>query len=344
MIIQPSIEPNASASSGDQPAGDARAGEPGSVLVAALTCGRPQGLIALLEGMAALRLPVGRRVAMVVVDNNADGSARQAVEEAVARMPFDLHYLHEPRRGISFARNAALAFARDRAEFLAFIDDDEIPTPDWLSELLRVQAATGAAAVTGPVQPRFVGPVPRWAADGTFYSSRGGGLNDGPEPKDGDPARVASSANLLIRTVLVSGEDAFRFDEALALTGGEDTLLFAQLRASGHEVVYARGALVVETVPPSRACLSWLLRRWYRTGNTDAFVLVRQGGGGRAGVLARGLVRVAAGTVLAAGMALLAPHRPRLAIGRLYTAARGAGMIAYGLDRKVEEYRTIHGA
>lgn len=314
------------------------------MLVAALTCGRPQGLAALLEGVAGLNLPAGRRVAMLVVDNNADGSARETVEAAARRMPIDLHYIHEPRRGISFARNAALAFARDRAEFLAFIDDDEVPSPNWLSELLRVQSVTGAVAVTGPVQPRFAGPVPAWAADGAFYASRGGGLNDGPEPVDGEPARVASSANLLIRTALLSGEGGFRFDEALALTGGEDTLLFAQLRAAGHQVVYARGALAYETVPPSRARLSWLLRRWYRTGNTDAFVMVRQGRGGRLGVLGRGLLRVAAGTVLAAGTALLAPHRPRLAIGRLYTAARGAGMIAYGLDRKVEEYRTIHGA
>lgn len=337
MTSQFSVDPH-------PPSGGLEAVAPGSVLIAALTCGRPRGLGALLDGVAGLRLPEGRRVGMLVVDNNADGSARRTVEAAARRMPFDLHYRHEPRRGISFARNTALAFARGRAEFLAFIDDDEVPSPNWLSELLRVQALAGAAAVTGPVQPRFVGPVPAWAADGAFHASRGGGLNDGSEPADGEPARVASSANLLIRTALLSGAGGFRFDEALALTGGEDTLLFAQLRAAGHRVVYARGALAYETVPPSRARLSWLLRRWYRTGNTDALVLMRQGGGGRLGVLARGLIRVVAGTALAAGTAVLAPHRPRLAIGRLYTAARGAGMIAYGLDRKVEEYRTIHGA
>ena len=37
-----------------------------------------------------------------------------------------------------------------RGRWLAFIDDDEVPEPEWLAELLRVQRTCGADAVRGP--------------------------------------------------------------------------------------------------------------------------------------------------------------------------------------------------
>jgi succinoglycan biosynthesis protein ExoM len=329
---EPSIDPSPGPSLG-----------PVRVCICIATRGRPQGLLALMAGLSGLELPAGVAAEVAVVDNNPEGSPPGVVAEARARCRLPVTWIHEPRRGISFARNAALDHAREIADFLAFIDDDETPTPGWIAELLRVQRATGAGAVIGPVVPRFAAPAPEWAVEEGFYACLGSGLNDGPEPGDGEAARVCSSANALIRTALVGGADGLRFDEALALTGGEDTLLFAQMRAAGHSIVYARSALVHETVPSSRVRVGWLLRRWYRTGNTDALVRAR-GGTGRPRLLVQGGVRLTAGTALAALAVLSAPRRPGRAMRRLYTAARGAGMIAFAFGRSFEEYRTIHGA
>lgn len=52
--------------------------------------------------------------------------------------------------GISAVRNAALRFA-STFDLLVMIDDDEVPKPEWLAELLRVQQVMRADAVTGPV-------------------------------------------------------------------------------------------------------------------------------------------------------------------------------------------------
>jgi succinoglycan biosynthesis protein ExoM len=317
--------------------------DPVRVCICIATCGRPQGLLALMAALSGLDLPAGIAAEVAVVDNNPEGAAPEVAAEARARCRLPVTWIREPRRGISFARNAALDHARAVADFLAFIDDDEVPTPGWIAELLRVQRATGAGAVVGPVVPRFAVPAPAWAVEEGFYACLGGGLNDGPEPADGEPARVCSSANALIRTALVGGSDGLRFDEGLALTGGEDTLLFAQMRAAGQAVVYARAAIVHETVPASRLRVGWLLRRWYRTGNTDALVRAR-GGVGRPRLLVQGGVRLTAGIALAAAAVLTAPRRPGRAMRRLYTAARGAGMIAFAFGRRFEEYRTIHGS
>lgn len=315
---------------------------PVRVCVCVATCGRPRGLLALMAGLAALRIPEGVAVEVAVVDNDPAGSPAGLAESARSRCPLPLVWLPESRRGISYARNAGLDHARRTADFIAFIDDDETPSPGWLAELLRVAAETGAAAVVGPVLPRFAVPAPAWAAEGGFYACRGGGQN-GAEPGDGEPARLCISGNVLVRASLVGGPDGFRFDEALALAGGEDTLMFAQMRAAGHPIVYARGAVVHETVPESRLRLSWLLRRWYRTGNTDALVRAKAGAG-RARLLLEGGARIAAGLAFAAAVALVPSRRPGRVLARIYTAARGAGMVGFAFDRTVEEYRRIHGS
>ena len=62
-----------------------------------------------------------------------------------------VRYLVESRRGISLARNRRLDAVPADADFIAMIDDDERPEPDWLEELLLAQAATAADGVEGRV-------------------------------------------------------------------------------------------------------------------------------------------------------------------------------------------------
>jgi GT2 family glycosyltransferase len=41
------------------------------------------------------------------------------------------------------------------ADSVAFVDDEEVPDPRWLQELLIVQSRYGANVVCGPVLPVF---------------------------------------------------------------------------------------------------------------------------------------------------------------------------------------------
>src|SRR3546814_10239624 len=49
---------------------------------------------------------------IVVVDNCPGGSARETVAAAAAGTPVAIRYVHEPRPGVSHARNAGVAAAR----------------------------------------------------------------------------------------------------------------------------------------------------------------------------------------------------------------------------------------
>ena len=128
---------------------------PGSrptIAIGIVTFRRPTLLGGLLDELAGRLPPAGADAFVVVVDNDPEGSAEAVAGARRAAFPVPLRYRREVLPGVSFARNAALAEA-DLADLVAFIDDDMRPAPGWLEALVAAQRATGAAAVTGPVEP-----------------------------------------------------------------------------------------------------------------------------------------------------------------------------------------------
>lgn len=306
------------------------------IAVCIATCGRPDGLARLLRAFATMDVPGKAELEIVVVDNDAGQSARAAVETACAQLLWPVRYLVEEQRGVSFARNAALDATREH-DFIAFIDDDETPAPEWLSELLACQGRSGAAAVTGPTAARFEGDPPAWLIDAFHLCYI--------RPKPGRPLTEITTGNVLFSRPVLE-RHGLRFDERLSLVGGEDTLLAWQLARAGETIAWAERALVYDHVPASRVQLGWLLRRWYRTGNIEAVLAMtgRRGLAGRARGLAGGLARLGLGTAaLAASLPWLAFGGRERTLRRLYTVARGLGMLASVFGRHHQEYRTIHG-
>jgi succinoglycan biosynthesis protein ExoM len=231
------------------------------VAVGVITFRRPERLAALLEGLGSLRFqaaPPG--LSFVVVDNDPAGSAHRVCQAASMNLPGRLHYAREPRQGLSFARNRAVAAAIDQgADYLAFIDDDEVPRPDWLDELLRVARAHKADVVAGRVTRLFERAPPEWVSRGGFFVD--------PRLPTGSPVRVASTSNVLVSNRLLTNMAA-PFDPRFALTGGEDTHFFLRVSSAGYRLVWADDAVVEEHVPVERAQLDWILRRAYRVANT----------------------------------------------------------------------------
>lgn len=304
-----------------------------TVAICVITFRRPAGLAALLDGLAALREPPDTRIRVVVIDNDPAGEARAAVASSAVATRWPVHAGVEPRRGIPQARNAAVAAARD-ADFVAFVDDDEVPHPDWLAELVAVQRRTGADVVTGPVLPRFACDPPPWVVCGRFFER--------PRFSDGAPVHYAYTSNVLFSTRLLPADQP-AFDERFALTGGEDTHFFLRARLSGARIVWADRAVVTETVPASRARLSWLARRSYRKGTTLSICLrdLQDSPWRRIRRVGHGGWCVATGTA----MVLASPAGGReLAARGILRVAYGLGLVAGLAGRSLPEYGRIHGA
>lgn len=226
------------------------------VAICITTFRRPNLLQELLEGLSRLtfaKVPLPG-VDIIVVDNDPLGSAREVCR--AADLPFALKYVIEPRRGIAQARNRAVAEAGE-APFIAFIDDDEVPLPNWLDELLWTQSTFKADVVAGPVPPRFHADTPQWVKTGGFF--------DRAEFETGTPIENCGAGNVLVsRGVFMSVPT---FDEQFQLTGGEDTHFFMRVRRAGNSIVHSKEAVAYESIPEGRTKLAWILRRGYQSGN-----------------------------------------------------------------------------
>ncbi len=311
-------------------------GPVGVIAICVVTYHRPIWLGELLKSVVRLAPPAGVDAppVVVVVDNDADGSAREVVERASARSPFRFIYETEPRRGISFARNRAVALALGAgAEFIAFVDDDEIVRPDWLRELLQVQRAYAADVVSGPVVPRFDDGIPSWVIRGGFFERQRFGT--------GDVRRGGATNNCLISRRLFA-DSPEPFDPSFAAGGGSDAHFFKQVARGGGRIVWADGAVVEEWVPRSRARVRWLLQRAYRGGNAFALserILDRSGRWFWVGIT-KGLARALQGALMLVPSMLLG-RAP--AVRALQKSALGAGRLAGVLGFRYEEYRDVHG-
>src|SRR5262245_57315015 len=98
-----------------------------SCLVVVCTRNRPEKLERCLEAISRLMYATFQ----VLVVDNAPSDCR--TNEIASR--WKVRYIQEPIIGLSRARN--LGAQNCDAEIIAYIDDDCLPHPDWLSGLVR---------------------------------------------------------------------------------------------------------------------------------------------------------------------------------------------------------------
>lgn len=178
-----------------------------------------------------------------------------------------LMYIHEPHQGISHARNACLDNLPAGTDFVAMIDDDELPTPYWLNHLLLAQSHSGADVIVGPTLPVFEDDTADWIRDSGFF--------DKPQNlgrySDLQSEPPAATCNVLVNAVIFS-RTGMRFDPELTLSGGEDTLLFLNIKQQGYRSAWAARARVAEFVPCERANFAYMWREAYRRGNVRYYL------------------------------------------------------------------------
>lgn len=295
--------------------------------MAVLTYQRPADLAELLPMLQRQVRSLSVPARIMVVDNDPAGGARAGVSGDQTT------YVHEPRPGISAARNRALTECQDD-DVLVFIDDDERPSDLWLSSLLATLADTGAVAVVGPVVSEFDQKPTPWVSAGRFFDRR--------RLPTGSVIEVAATNNLLLDMRWLRATH-LRFDERFGISGGSDTLFTRELVGRGGRMVWCDEALVVDQVPASRSSARWVLRRAFRSGNGWARTSLALSAGPaqrrrtQALMVARGSVRSLGGGARAF-LGLLTQNKAHQAKG-VRTALRGAGMLTGAFGYVYSEYR-----
>ena len=307
--------------------------KPVKIAVCVITCFRPDGLKRLLEGMAAQKFTKNPTpdVRLVIVDNDAEGSAWSVCNEFTAQYDIPLIYDIEKQRGIPFARNHSVDMAKNDVDFIAIMDDDEVPAENWLDELMTAQKEFSADILTGPVAPHFVEKPADWLLG--FFGS--GNLANGQNLRHN--YGYAYTSNLFAKAELFQH---IRFDEQFRSNGADDTHLFMQVEEKGYKAVWADNALVTEWLPASRTNYKWLWQRAYRRGNGFAFCELVQNRtlATRVQRFAKGVFRFVQGILTAA----ISFGRRAVFVRGIQTAFLGAGMITGSLGSQYQEYRQIH--
>lgn len=117
------------------------------VSVVVPTFNRPRRLRDCLEGLAAQQFD-RPRFEVIVVDDGSPRPLANPGERITNHLEFRI--VRQARAGPGSARNAGAAVARGR--YLAFIDDDCVPAPDWLARIVAALEAAPGVLVGGRVE------------------------------------------------------------------------------------------------------------------------------------------------------------------------------------------------
>lgn len=117
---------------------------PPIVSVVIPTHNRPQAIEGCLDALAAQTSPPGS-FEVIVVDDGSEPAL--VLDPARWSAKFDLKLIRQKNTGPAGARNRGVAEAR--GEFVAFTDDDCLPTPTWLEKLVSMLSEKPDALVGG---------------------------------------------------------------------------------------------------------------------------------------------------------------------------------------------------
>ncbi len=286
----------------------------------------------LLESLvdAAARVQPEVEVAVVVIDDNPDGRAKEVID-AFDAGPFlrGLHYRYSGAQNISKARNLGLESAMELADWVAMTDDDEVASPQWLAALAEMAERPGVDAVTGPVELRYLPGTPRWFTEQPFDDI----LVADPQP-DGSRVEVCSTGNSMLRGSFLREHPEIRFRSDLGTLGGEDMVFYRTAVAAGLEARFASAALCWCEQPPERTTFRWIVRSCWWMGNTEYVTSVETGEAGPARLALRGGKKLAvAGLRPVRRLAARQDPQWRFALA---STARALGMLVGVVGVKVE--------
>lgn len=214
--------------------------------VVVCTRDRPVELERCLEALAKLASPT---YGVLVVDN-APNDAR--TREIASR--HGVPHIHEPVAGLSRARNRGARACE--TEIVAFIDDDAIPEPGWVSGLVSEFEDPSVMAVTGMIRPTSLDTEAQQVFErlGGFGSHEVRRLVDKTTPDWFEIASfggIGSGANMAVRRKAFDFWPGFdeRLGVGTRLPGYEEHYAFFSLVDRGYRVVYTPRAVVRHPYP-----------------------------------------------------------------------------------------------
>jgi len=297
------------------------------------THNRPRYVRDCLDGLRAQTEPQDR-FSVLIVDSGSPPAAAAELEALATE--YGTRLLRVDRPGVSAARNAGAWAAR--SPYIAYIDDDAIPAPDWVECILAALAKPGRrpALIGGRILPKWEAPLPPW-----WPASLIGLLTIIDVEGDGEyrtaalPAHLEPyGANMVVHVLSLIASGGFAGTAGrmgTVLLSDEEVQLAWTLQDHGHSVRYDSRIVVQHQILAGRLNPEWLLSRLYWQGAST--VLTRRVLRNPDAVW-RELPRRIAVAVLCAPAALI-PRRSTRLLGARWRLAYATGFIHAALGGRL---------
>ena len=135
----------------------------------------------------------------------------------------ECNYFTEEKRGVSAVRNQCIRICKEKeANYLIFIDDDEVADKNWLQHLFNTEKEYEAEVVEGPHLCKFEG-IPHDSIKKVYFNRK--------RAKTGTIPKHCATSNVLINMDIFKKIPDLAFNESFGLMGGEDTHFFMKVKS-----------------------------------------------------------------------------------------------------------------
>ncbi len=228
----------------------------------------------LLDSLAAQEAVPFQWEAMVI-DNGSTDQTAELTKEKISLLPIEIRYVYEPRPGLHNGRHRGAQEARGR--YLAYLDDDVLPTPAWIHAFEKLMSGQ-AEAVVGRILPKWESPPPAWLRILTREPGYLSLLDMGPAGFYIDPKFVYGDNFFIVKQIVFElggfHPDSMPVDQ-LRYRGDGEYGLMMKFRQAGLRAWYEPAATVYHQIPRVRMSLDYLCKRSYAQGISDSFTEMR---------------------------------------------------------------------
>lgn len=241
------------------------------ISVAICTYNRAERLFFALEGLKDQTLAI-KYFEILVVDNGSTDNTKDICGRYQKELT-NLRYIYEPVLGLSQARNTALY--QVNSQYIAYLDDDAIPCRFWLESILETfkNVEPQPVCVGGPIYGLWEIPKPGWIHD--YMEPLFSVLDYGEQPQWFKPQRFPFGANMTYNTDKVRRIGGFCKKlgrQGKNLLSHEEFMLNLILEKQGERFYYSPKSTVQHWIPKERINPTWLMRRSYWQGISEALV------------------------------------------------------------------------
>lgn len=233
-------------------------------------------------------------VECIVIDNGSVDTTRDVVEKFSSTAPFTIRYIYEECPGLHVGRNLGAQLAQ--GNILAYLDDDVIVSPGWLSSVIQnFTLEPDLALLGGPCIPKWESSPPSWVQKFRLPCGENGWMISPlslvvySDRQCAIPGQFVFGCNYCVQKDVVLSAGGFHPDgmplHLLKFRGDGETGMACWIEARGLSIRYDPNVMVEHRVPANRMAARYFWGIYKRNGVSAAYTLTRDCKGTSLGIV-----------------------------------------------------------